>query len=485
MIRHFSMGTVLSVLVILTAALLFGPLAPAQADEPAEVAAEGEAALDEAGHDHADHAHQSPLRAEFCAICDAKQRFRQAVPWLELAFDLRHRMIYDINRTLDADIEGHERFWLRERARLGARITPVKELEINARLVFEPRYYIKPETLDPQFIREEALFDVLNVSLPNIGGSGVTVTVGRQELNLGDGWLVREGTPRDGTRTHYFDAARVTVDAREIKTLFDVIFIYNHADSAALIEPFNDQDLDLIEHDEIGGIVYASNKSVPNHTIDAYFMYRNTTAVLANGFDSELFTVGMRVEGKPTDHVTYSGELAGQMGTKNGDHVGAYGFIGELSYDFHDKLHNSVRVGYEFRSGGEGSPNGSFDSLWGRQARWSNLFNSYVDTLEGPGGMSTNLHRISVGWTFNPAKKLSIATDYHVLFADENNLAGTPGFSSGGKFRGQLVTSIAKYVFNEHVSMHLIGELFAPGDYYDSTRDDIALFFRWELYFQW
>ncbi len=43
-----------------------------------------------------------------------------------------------------------------------------------------------------------------------MGGMPLTATVGRQDIIEGVGWLVMDGTPLDGSRTVYFDAARFT-----------------------------------------------------------------------------------------------------------------------------------------------------------------------------------------------------------------------------------------------------------------------------------
>lgn len=423
-------------------------------------------------------------RARFCAICDAKKRFHEVIPWLELGADLRHRMIYDNALKLDKNADGHERFWLRERARVWARVKPVDDLEFNIRAVFEPRYYCKPESMEHPFIRHEALFDLLNVKVSNVGGLPLSVVLGRQELKFGDGWLVLEGTPLDGTRTLHFDAARATFNADDIKTIFDAVFILNHANSSAWIRPFNDRDVDLIEHDEIGGILYASNKSLKNHTLDGYFIYKHDDRVASSGSNSDIYTFGGRIEGHPDDHLSYRGELAQQFGHKNGESICALGANTQMAWALNDPLQNSFRAGYEFRSGDDKAC-GAFDPLWGRYPQWSNIFNGYTDTLEGLTAMSTNIHRLSVGWTFNPAKKLSIATDYHLLFANKNTMSGSAGFSNDGKFRGQLLTCLAKYTFNEHVSTHLVGEVFVPGNYYDDSRNDVAFFGRWELMLQW
>ena len=64
----------------------------------------------------------------------------------------------------------------------------------------------------------EGIFDSLNVQWKNILQQPATLTVGRQDILLGDGWLVGEGTPYDGSWTAYLDSARLTYEMKEQHT---------------------------------------------------------------------------------------------------------------------------------------------------------------------------------------------------------------------------------------------------------------------------
>ena len=46
---------------------------------------------------------------------------------------------------------------------------------------------------------------------PILSGVPLDFKIGRQDLFLGNGWLVGDGTPLDGSRTFYFDAIRATL----------------------------------------------------------------------------------------------------------------------------------------------------------------------------------------------------------------------------------------------------------------------------------
>jgi hypothetical protein len=54
-----------------------------------------------------------------------------------------------------------------------------------------------------------------------------------------------------------------------------------------------------------------------------------------------------------------------------------------------------------------------------------------------------------------------------------------------GHFRGQIGRAILRYRYTDHITGSLTGEIFAPGNYYQSPHDDIALYARYELKITW
>lgn len=425
-----------------------------------------------------------PQKPVVCEVCNFKERFNSLIPGMTFGADLRLRGIYDEALRLDQNARGHDRFWSRYRGRVWTKISPIDNINFNIRLVSEPRLYCRPDTFEDQTIRQEALFDKMNVEWTKALGLPLTIKAGRQDLKFGNGWLVIEGTPRDGTRSFFFDALRATWDAKCVNTTFDLVALSNHANSSWWIRPFNDRDLDLIEHDECGIILYASNKTLERATIDGYFMYKHDDRSLPNGNSGELYTFGARVAGECGTHWKYRAEAAPQFGHKNGTSVCAFGADSQLEYYLRDKLNNSFRGGFEFRSG-ESDPDGCFDILWGRFPHWSNIFNDYLGGLEFLASQPSNYYRLGLGWSFDPIDRLTFSADYHILFAHHNPMSGAAGFSGDGKFRGQLLAATVNHTLNEHVNSQVKFETFFPGDYYDQSRNDVAVFARYQIMFSW
>jgi len=423
----------------------------------------------------------TPLSAD-----ETKYDFHNPLPWLEIGADARFRMIRERARKLDKNTKSDDRFWQRYRARLWTRMNLADVMDFNMRIVTEPRYYGRRDDLEHRFIRHEALFDRFNIELKNVFGLPVTAKIGRQDLQLGSNWLILEGTPLDGSRTSYFDAARFTCNLDEYDSTLDIIWVDNHADSGRWLKPFNDRNLDIAEQDERGIIAYLSNRLDKNAQIDGYFIYKNDrNRNRANGTEGNIYTLGSMIKGFIDDKWGYQIEVAPQFGHKNGKELGAFGSNNRLSYNLHDKKDNIFHVGYEYLSGNK-DPDKHFDRVWARESRYSDLYNGCIDSIDGRELDGSNLHRPNFGWSIRPTDKMQIVTDYSLIFADKNTRdAGTNGMSKHGKFRGQLVKLQVKYKFNKHVHNRFTAECFLPGNFYNRDRNDVAMFLRYGIVFTW
>jgi len=404
--------------------------------------------------------------------------------WLELEADLRLRAEYDNNRRLDKDAVGHERLvFPRYRARVGAKIRLTDDVNFNIRFVTEPRYYIKPKTQDPPFTRNEVLPDRFNLEIHNAFDLPLTIIAGRQDIILGSGWLILDGTPLDGGRSAFFDALRFTYDIAAYDAKFDFILIDNHADSAEWFKPFHDRDEDLSEQDEQGAIFYLAKKTGEKSGIDLYFIYKQyNERAINNGFEGEVYTLGLRKYGALSDKWEYSMEFAPQFGHRNGNSLEAFGTNNQLIYNFKDEKKNRLVFGYEYLSGDDHREK-HFDKVFGRVDTWSVLYQGNLDTIDGRAYDSSNLHRLYVDWKTNLTEKTELLSGYSLLFADDNTSAGgTNGMSESGLLKGQLLRSMLRCKVSKNVEHRFEGEVFLPGDFYNNDRNDIAVFFRYGLY---
>ncbi len=414
-----------------------------------------------------------------------RTRIKEPAGWFSWGFDIRLRETYMNNvATLNSKDPNHETHWQRQRLRLWTTMTLLEDVEFNLRVAWEGKHFDKPAARE-NWQPTSTVFDRLNLKLSDIAGSGLTLTVGRQELMFGDRWLVLDGTPLDGSTTAYFDAVRLTLSFDETSTDVDLVFIDQDASQEHWVGPVVDEERFILEHNETGVIVWVSNRSFEETQIDGYFIYTRRKPVLANGDQAEIYTLGARCEHQFSDRLSGRVNLAGQFGRKNGERQCGLGVLSRLSYQLQDELESELYVDYEFLSGDKPGTeaNEGFDVLWGRWPRFSDLY-LYTFIGETRIGDYTNLHRISCGWSGRPSGKLGLKANYHLLFADQSTFEAFSGFSESGCFRGQLLVSELSYRFNEQLSGRLTGEAFFPGDYYSNERNDPAVFLRAEVSFR-
>lgn len=415
---------------------------------------------------------------------DWVKRVKNPTSWLTWGADLRLRNEYFDNLlTLNPNARLHEQDYFRIRGRIFGTITPVQNLSLSARVTAEPRYWVKDAGYGANRGRhgvewQEGLIDNLYLKWKNILDQPVTLTVGRQDLMLGDGWLVMDGTPNDGSRTFFFDAARLTWELKEHNTTVDAIYLEHSAMSDAWLPPINHNSKAITDQDERGAILWIANKSVKEINLDAYFMYKHDHDIAtAAGVNSHLYTPGLRLSGLVGDHWKYRAEGAVQFGERQEprlsplyNDVMAYGFNGRLSYLVKDKWNNQVHFDYEYLSGDNPATakNEMFDVLWARWPRFSEMY-IYNYAPEERIAQLSNLHRFGPGWTLSPTKKMDLSFMYNLLYADQANsplFAANANFSRNAHFRGHYTQAILKYKFCANASGHLWAEFLFPGDFY-------------------
>lgn len=431
--------------------------------------------------------------------------------------DLRLRWEFlDNATTLNDDLPGAQRSFARYRGRLWGQVAPNESVEAYGRLMWEGRYYANPDEFvipvpprGPTNIIDTTysgalLFDNLFVKLNRVGDLPLTLKLGRQDIFLGNGWLVADGTPLDGSRTFYFDAIRATYAAEAIGTTFDLIVLDNSNDTDRFPSTLNNKTEDQIEQDEQGVILYARNKSLMKDTdLDGFFIYKGDDAAqplwrVNNGLDpfpsptrdGETYTLGARIDSKLTPNWSLRAEAAFEWGDRFGRDLQALGFNGRGTYHLGDPLANRFHLGYEYLSGDDPRTADveAFDPLWGRWPQWSELYQPYTFPIgnDSRTGEATNLQRVNLGWGMKPHPTTEVTLDYHALFANENTLGDrpvpVPGFSKNGDFRGHLFTGWVKVKYDKHIAGHLVAEYFDPGDYYTKLRDDAAWYLRAEVF---
>ncbi len=459
----------------------------------------------------------APTPSEHQHLCGAwLDKFHKPFEGFTMGLDIRLREEYAPNfmsmdkNQGDGALPGPDNAnqWNRQRyrARWSMSYALTSDIDINARWTWEMSTF--RHTPGQQHRDDEILLDILNVTWRNAFDLPMTLVVGRQEImNLGNGWLVLDGTPQDGSRTHYFDAVRATIDLSD-RTKLDLIGINNYDAEDKWLHPLNHNNVEHIRHaigekqDEVGGIAYITDKWSETTKAEYYYMYKQdepstwSKYYSTPGIDDEIHTIGAALSGKLNENWGYRTEFAKQWGKVNLESMSAWGTNNRLTYSFKDERNSVLNFDYEYLSGDDPDTraNEQFDPLWAQypQACRGGDLPLYMWTSETSTGEVTNLHRAGVGYTFDIAPKWSLQTNYNLLWADQEyrDTSGNPSlgptgtlFSRDGLFRGQLFTAYLRYKCCKNLNMHFLADYFVPGTFYSGSSQDHAIFLRYNLEF--
>ena len=152
------------------------------------------------------------------------------------ALRIRHELWNDI-RDMDESLHDNRNFF-RIKASLWGQADIDKDLSLFAKLTDEFRaytYFAGTSSSVPDksaskkgyhFDINEVIFDNLYLDVHNFLNYPVNLRIGRQDLlyNYGEGFLIMDGTPQDGSRTYYFNAAKANWKIDD-KNELDILYI--------------------------------------------------------------------------------------------------------------------------------------------------------------------------------------------------------------------------------------------------------------------
>jgi hypothetical protein len=365
------------------------------------------------------------------------------------------------------------------------------DVNMFVKLTTEPKYYLSTTgqmSGGKELKDQEIFFDNLYLDVKNAFGMPVDLRLGRQDFLMthGEGFLIMDGTPSDGGRSLYFNAAKATLKFDE-KNSLDIIYTQNTYQDEYL-PLINDQDRNIIypKMDERAVILYGKFKVDDNLSVEPYYIHKIEDAHTRAGNYIEklkLNTVGKRAV---YNFAPWSlrGELAYQFGEydDNRDRSGLGGYIFLKRAFTETKLSPTLDIGYAYLSG-DGNPYaGDKDKGWNPLfSKWPWLSELYVfhSAIErGEVGYWTNLQIWRAKTDMKMTDKTGFCLAYNYLRANDNPAPAV--FFGTGKERGHLGQVQLTHKFNKNIDGLLLLEYFKPGNFYASDRDN-ALFFRWQL----
>jgi hypothetical protein len=358
--------------------------------------------------------------------------------------------------------------FLRVKTSLGFRWQATGALNVVFKVSNEFRYYISPKTdmrVKKNFDLHELFVDQIYLQWQKPFSLPLKITAGRQDMQFGEGFLVLDGSPLDGSRSTFFNGIRLDWDLGRKNTLTGFYVKQPRLDTVLPI--INDVNQGMIEQAEEGFGVYFSGL-LRKTVLDAFLMRKNVCDYQALP-ESGITVLGARFQHPFSARLSLTGEGAWQTGTYGEMKRRALG--GYFHLDFQTKLPaplpTQLVLGGIYLSGDDrGTPDRyeGWDPFFARWPKWSDSF-IYLLVREDRVAFWTNLTSLYGGavWQLLPPLKFSLHV--HRLGAAERT--GSSAFLSGaGLDRGLLVVARLQLDVNRNLSGHFIWESLRPGNYY-------------------
>jgi hypothetical protein len=411
---------------------------------------------------------------------------------------------------------GGENNYLRFRTRVWAEQALGSNVAVHVRAVNESRSWFTPDVSQrPQKSTsewpDEWVLDNLYLDVLNLFDHSLDLRIGRQELIYGNGRIIMEGTPGDGTRTFYFNAAKATWKAIP-KTTIDLFGIYNEPEDDLAINPA-DRDLSAFSRSkegvtESGAGLYLKNASAPQLPFEAYLIYKQEEAwdqaakTNASGFvppqyawqtldpdrkvvenpSFDVETAGFRLMPIFSEQLSGNLEAAFQYGQRGDEEMTGYMVDAYLTQTFKAAPAQPVLKGGVYCLSGD-DPDTDADEgwnpLWARHPQGSDLYLFAWDAEESAFRWS-NVIDPSVSLSLTPARRIKTTATLHYLMAIEDDGNGS-GKERGwlGVLKNEFVLAENRWLSKDKLSTFIQLEVMEPGNYYKN--DDTAIFARWEL----
>ncbi len=386
----------------------------------------------------------------------------KSITKFQVNFSERFRMeSWDNAINLDKNT-GDVTVYTRNRTSLSLRWLPLRDLEFSVKLTNEFRNYLNPQTIKFKF--HEVLIDQLYIKWAGVGRLPLTLTLGRQNITLGEGFVVMDGGPLDGSRSIYFNAVRADYRFNENHGL--TAFYCYQPETDDLLPVINSQDAPMIEQPEQGlGLYYTG--TFAKTSVEAYAIRKDMKHTAKLPVESGINVLGVRVTLPVVSQLSITAEGAYQLGTRGNFHRAALGGYFHWDYKFAEKipLLRMFTFGGIYLSGDDPTTEKleGWDPLFSRWPKWSE---AYIYTLikEHSVAYWSNLNSLYVSLAMDFTERMNLVLTWHHLGANERSFSAFPG--GDGRTRGDLLIGRLDFNINRYFSGHFLWEHFKPGNFY-------------------
>ncbi|HWR34563.1 MAG TPA: alginate export family protein [Clostridia bacterium] len=344
----------------------------------------------------------------------------------------------------------------------------------------------KQATPELKFDPDEVFVDSFYVNVKDLFTRGLNLRVGRQNFFRGEGMVLMDGSPLEGSRGFYYNAINLSYSWR--KSNLELIGIYNPRRDRFLPR-VNNKDKYLNEWDEQAIGLYYSDKNHSRSEWESYYFYKKELhdyrAKTNPQFQSDryLHTTGGRLVQTFGKGFTATGEAALQLGRQHpGVDVRGWSAYGYVKKSFVARGTPYVLAGNWAMSGDDPRTDAveGWDPLFSRWPRWSDLY-IYSQVREKGVSYWTNTALMQAEAGFTPHKKVALRATYYHMRAF-HPFPGEASVFSKGKHRGDLLQARVDFKLNDAVRGHLQYESLLPGNFYSGQTS--GHFVRSELVYQ-
>jgi len=370
--------------------------------------------------------------------------------------------------------------YTRNRTTLGLSWKAAKNIELLGKVTNEFRVYLAPK--DRTFNWNEVFVDNLYVKGTIPGRLPVTITAGRQDINLGEGFIIADSTPLDGSRSYYFNALRLDADIRPNHKL--IIFAHAQETRDKYLPVINEQSQALVEQPEKALAFYYAG-AFGRAKIDAYAVRKTTEATEAWPAAGRIDTFGARAQVPVMKPLILTAEGAVQTGTYGDAGRSAFGGIAHLDWtpEWRVPCLKTLVLGGIYLSGDDPATARveGWDPVFSRWPKWSEGY-IYTFIRESRVAYWSNLNSVYGSLMFDLGERAAATVTLHRLGADEIRPGEFPGGT--GLRRGTLIVGRLNFTISKLLSGHFQWDHFEPGDFYAPDADAFN-WLRFELMFRY
>lgn len=337
-----------------------------------------------------------------------------------------------------------------------------RDFDYDTENVDDDVYYSSDNTDDLAIFLEEAW-----IQIAYLYDSNFSAKLGRQFIQLGDGFVVGDGNPY--SEMYLIDLGEYEVDP------FDAINVWYDGDdwvlnliAAKTVETRTwDEDADLY-------VIYFSYTGVENYVFDLYGLMENyeTNSFLGYGEeDGEVYAIGARIWGNPVEGLTFKIEGLYEFGDIDfcGDDADlkAWAVEAGIKYEFDAEYNPFVGFTVVYMSGDDDNDGDieTYDPLFINRT-YGEIFDPFTEW--------GNIFIFNLSGGFDVSEDIAIGAKGYYFMADEEEMWGNDDDL------GWEVDLYLDYQFSEETKAILSAGCFIPEDGVEDYfgKDDTAFYVR-------